>query len=192
MDEKYSTCEDRYHSTGFVDGKLITVSYTTRGNNSEHLRLITAWSASAEEEKPLLGRSTESKVINFLFVFSMNLQSIYLKCKINITAIQNLKTSNEKATGANGGAITVTKVEGWLSASASIADLQGIKYLDDYLSTLMNAVPEYFRNDDSFSVKTSDGNNIGVARDRLVRSMNDAIDIMAQLSRQKIEVFIMN
>lgn len=107
----------------------------------------------------------------------MNLQSIYLKCRDNITAIENLKASDAKEKNAVGGDVSVKKVVNWNAALTAIKELEDIEYLKPYLQNLVATIPEIYITEDSFLLSIANWNAVSNKRDVLVRAMQDVINL---------------
>lgn len=117
----------------------------------------------------------------------MNLQSIYIFCVENISAIQNLKGQTDNIKGANGSTITVANIQNWLAAEYALNKIKEIAYLESYVVRLKKSVPQIFITDDLFQVKNDTWNNISSAKNALLRSMQDVIDLYESMGLAKKE-----
>ena len=106
----------------------------------------------------------------------MKLRNIYFICKDNYDAINNLSAVSDRVDGR-----LCREVSGWSSALQALMNTRDIKSLEYESDELIAAVPEIFRTKDTFHVETAEWDRISSAKNTLLRTMDDTMDLYGKM-----------
>lgn len=106
----------------------------------------------------------------------MKLRNIYIICRDNYDAIKDLKAKDNIINGR-----ACTEVSGWNNALNALMNTKNVKSLEEESNDVINAVPELFQTKDTFNVMHDEWNKIGSAKNILLRTMADTIDLYEKL-----------
>lgn len=105
----------------------------------------------------------------------MRLRNIYVLCRENIEKVKLIKGTTSQNNSAY---IAVT---GWCSFLDAYIKINEIAFLHDDISNLVNSIPEIYRHQNQFTVSNTEWSKISQNKNKLVSSMENAINLYESL-----------
>lgn len=106
----------------------------------------------------------------------MKLRNIYIICRNNYDAINDLEGKNSLLNSR-----ACIAVSGWNNALSALMDTKNVKSLEKESNEVINAVPELFRTKDTFNITEKEWEKIYSAKETLLRTMDDTIDLYEKM-----------
>lgn len=106
----------------------------------------------------------------------MNLRNIYVMCKNNYSAIKNIQ-GNEITINSRHG----IKITDWIVARDVLMELRTVNSLKIEVDSLIEEVPAVYRNKNEFVVDRNEWTDISNAKNRLIRTMEDTMDLYEKM-----------
>lgn len=106
----------------------------------------------------------------------MKLRNIYIICRDNYDAIKGLKAKDNMINSR-----VCKEVSGWNNALNALMNIKNVKSLEEESNDVINAVPELFQTKDTFNVMQDEWNKIVSAKNTLLRTMDDTIDLYEKM-----------
>ena len=106
----------------------------------------------------------------------MNLRNIYVMCKNNYSVIKNIQ-GNEVTINARHG----VKITDWIVARDVLMELRTVNSLKIEVDSLIEEVPAVYRNKNEFVVDRNEWTDISNAKNRLIRTMEDTMDLYEKM-----------
>lgn len=106
----------------------------------------------------------------------MNLRNIYVMCKNNYSVIKNIQ-GNEITINSRHG----IKITDWIVARDVLMELRTVNSLKIEVDSLIEAVPAVYRNKNEFVVDRNEWTDISNAKNRLIRTMEDTMDLYEKM-----------
>ena len=106
----------------------------------------------------------------------MKFRNIYVICRDNYSSIDGI--SGEDVTLNNRSGVCVS---GWNNARNALIKLREVDSLKDEADALINSVPEFYVSSDSFNIMRDEWNRIVSAKDTLLRTMDDTVDLYEKM-----------
>lgn len=110
---------------------------------------------------------------------TMKLRNIYVLCKDNYHVIDNLSASEITINGRTG-----RRVTGWDATREVLVLLMEVESLKKEAQNLIDKVPAFYRNEDSFDISSGEWNSISSAKNMLLRTMDDTIDLYEKMGME--------
>lgn len=106
----------------------------------------------------------------------MKFRNIYITCRDNYKAIENLN-ANRRITNSR----EVFTVSGWKNALKALMNTKDIEALREESNEVINAIPELFVTHDKFDLKESEWIKVSSAQGTLLRTMNDIMRLYEKM-----------
>lgn len=102
----------------------------------------------------------------------MKLRNIFVICRDNYNAIKQITGQSVTINNRSG-----IKITGWNKARSALLKLREVASLTAEVDELINSVPDFYRTQNEFNVNNSEWDKIESAKNTLIRTMDDTIDL---------------
>ena len=111
---------------------------------------------------------------------TMKLRNIYVICRDNYKAIEQISAQTVTISGRTG-----KRVSGWNAGREALLHVQDVSSLRKNVESIIDSVPSFFIMKDSFDIESSEWNQLSARQNTLLLAMNTIIDLYESMGMDK-------